>query len=154
MVSENTSSNKVTFYGSSGYINYIDVLKDIAKNYETNGITSGSRYINYMVGDDSKTYDTDLIESVFGTMNDINNHGYWIANCHEYRYEASGYTFYYVNFVSGNSINSFEIAQIAIDGYGEVHNEEQNYIRPIVILKSGITSINGNGSKESPWKVN
>lgn len=47
LVSEYTSSNKVTFKGKEGYKNYIGTLNTIAKQYETSGITSGSRYIGY-----------------------------------------------------------------------------------------------------------
>ncbi len=47
LVSEYTSSTSIYFKGKEGYKNYIGTLNTIASQYETNGITSGSRYMGY-----------------------------------------------------------------------------------------------------------
>ena len=47
LVSEYTSSNEVYFYGKEGYKNYIGSLNTIVKQYETEGITIGSRHMGY-----------------------------------------------------------------------------------------------------------
>lgn len=47
MVSEYISSNKILFYGVTGFKNLVGGLNAIAKLYETDGITSGSRYLGY-----------------------------------------------------------------------------------------------------------
>ncbi len=47
LVSEYTSSTKLFFKGKQGYKNYIGVLNTLSRSYETDDITSGSRYMGY-----------------------------------------------------------------------------------------------------------
>ncbi|MCI9279745.1 MAG: hypothetical protein HFJ02_02980, partial [Bacilli bacterium] len=47
LVSEYTSSTLVYFRDVKGYEKYIGALNKIASQYETSGVTSGSRYIGY-----------------------------------------------------------------------------------------------------------
>ena len=47
VVSEYTSSTGVYFKGATGYANYVGVLNQIAKSYENNKYTTGSRMMGY-----------------------------------------------------------------------------------------------------------
>lgn len=47
LVSEYLSSKNIHFFGKEGYKKYVGTLNTIASAYETNGVTSGSRYIGY-----------------------------------------------------------------------------------------------------------
>ena len=59
-ISEYVSNTEVYFFGSYGYNNYSTALDTIAKQYETNGITSGSRYMN-------NSTDVDLVKAAMPT---------------------------------------------------------------------------------------
>ena len=47
LISEYVSSTDVYFQGAKGYLNFVGYLNDLAEQYETDGITSGSRYFGY-----------------------------------------------------------------------------------------------------------
>ena len=47
MISEYASDEKVYFYGRTGYLNFVGTLNTIAKQYENENFTNGSRYIGY-----------------------------------------------------------------------------------------------------------
>jgi hypothetical protein len=47
LISEYVSSTEVNFQGQTGYLNFVGYLNELAKQYETEGITSGSRHFGY-----------------------------------------------------------------------------------------------------------
>ncbi len=62
LVSEYVSSTNVTFRGQKGYQNYVGYLNILASQYETEGITIGSRYMGYN-GQTEFITDTSKLES-------------------------------------------------------------------------------------------
>ncbi len=58
IISEYTSSKNISFYGLTGFKNYIGYLNVIASQYETPGITTGSRYFGYSTQTQYITSDT------------------------------------------------------------------------------------------------
>lgn len=71
MVSEYVSSTNVYFRGKTGYLNYVGILNQIAKQYENANYTVGSRHIGY---DGSQTeYITDTSVLTATTVPQINN---------------------------------------------------------------------------------
>ncbi len=65
LVSEYTSSIQVYFYGKEGYKNYIGALNKIARSYETEGITSDSRYLGYDGQTENILDETSLIQTTY-----------------------------------------------------------------------------------------
>lgn len=47
LISEYVSSTEVYFYGQKGYLNFVGYLNVLAEQYETEGITDGSRHFAY-----------------------------------------------------------------------------------------------------------
>ncbi len=155
MISENTSSNAVTLYSQTGYDGYVRILKRLATSYETSGITAGSRYMGYEEEENGKLYENDikLVQEACNSLK--SSSGYYIGS-REYSVtdNPGGMEYYYyVRIV--DSDGDVTTAPIYNYAYGQFSDlTVSNFLRPIVILKSGITSISGNGSKDNPWKVN
>ena len=63
LVSEYVSSIRILFNGKEGYKKYIGTLNTIASQYETSGITSGSRYMGYDGQTENITDETALNKS-------------------------------------------------------------------------------------------
>ena len=74
LISEYVSSTDVYFYGQTGYLNFVGYLNELAKEYETEGITldeNGSRYFGYN-GQTEYITDTSMFTSTppFGCSTD------------------------------------------------------------------------------------
>ena len=63
-ISHYTSTNSVAFYGPMGYANYVGVLNNIAKQYQDNRYTVGSRMIGYN-GQTERITMTNLFDDTF-----------------------------------------------------------------------------------------
>ncbi len=178
LVSEYLTSGTISFKGQVGINNFVGVLNKLAKVFETTGITSDSRYMgfngqteyitaldNFLCstnescqpdeetggGDNFHITDIDLVQNACGTLqasrwnypNEANS--YWIASRN---YHKDGY--YQIRYV--NSKGNLAISNLYdINGNNFVRHD---HLRPIVTLKSKIQVSSGNGSQESPWKVN
>lgn len=166
IVSENVSSTVVYFYGGKGYVNFIGGLNTIASSYETEGITSGSRHMGYSnqieycsslsncSDDTAYSSDTNLVTSAIGFLEAMpiksnTNASYWIAS----RYIYAGNNNYRGGRFIGNDgeINK-AFYDLVIIGINEFAGNQR--IRPIVILKSGITGVKGTYNNKNLWKVN
>ncbi len=155
LVSVNTSSQAVTFYGKIGYGNFVKELNRLASGYETSGITSGARYMGYEEQEDGELYKKDikLVEEACDGLQSSSD--YFIGSREYSVVENPGGLEYYYYVRTVNSDGVLTTASIYDYLYGQYSDlTVSNFLRPIVILKSDITSICGNGSKDNPWKVN
>ncbi len=120
---------------------YKSLLTKIAQQYETNGITLGSRYIDggdCMPFEKSIIEDLGLIKMALGTLaakkvGSDENFSYWIS----------------AERLCGISDESYS------GGSGEVIGAYNRilYVRPIVILKSGLKITGGVGTEGSPYTL-
>ena len=203
LVSEYVSKEKVFYNGSSGYENYIASLNEIAKAYENEQYTVGSRYVGYDgtqteklesgvlysstapqlestsasnvtaekeskgLGDVGYKKDTDLIKKALGTL--MANGSYYLAS-REYEYiepvpsgASIGPPFtwaYCVRYVSSGyndeghiliEVQSTELFDYLINGNGSNRHYTGESVRPIVILKSGLETDEGDGTEKNPY---
>ncbi len=182
LLSEYTSSNSVYFYGQEGYKRIVCGLNHIASQYENDTYTVGSRYMGYngqteilsslcksssclesQGGGDATTTennmyankDIKLVEDALGNLiaNKVGSStsaDYWLASRHYQLLSSNQNTYGYGRHIdaSGNP-NAFEIMYMS-----QSREEPRNhYLRPIVVLKAGLTGL-GTGSKENPWTIN
>ncbi len=153
MVSENVSSNEVSFYGPFEFTKYADTLNMIAYAYETVGITVGSRNMGF---DDTKEYqecyktDMELVETAIGTLTVPK-----VPNSWEYSYWLSS--------MREDDIGLLVKVQHALDvahrdvyvsASGNIYNYGASaYVRPIVILKPSLKITGGDGTENSPYTL-
>ncbi len=111
IVSEYVSSSTGRFKSGIGYMRYIEILNSIAKHYETEGITVGSRHMGYDgkaketlasvpdagVPDEGFVMDKNLVENAIGTLTakkvdqlENSNSGYFVASRGGRGYTGSG----------------------------------------------------------------
>ena len=188
MISEYTSSNKITFKGETGYKNYIGALNDMASAYTNSKYTVGSRYPGYngqtefitetlslenldieasgTVKEDNTGLhmnDLNLIQSMLhtwlaysvGQQDDVPV-GYWfsgrrIMSSYKHDYDFDELFLILKVWDSNGNINHDSLYGIGGKDGPKVF-AGSNYVRPIVTLKSNLTSIEGDGKKEKPWK--
>lgn len=191
LVSQYASSTVVGFYLQKGYKNYVGTLNQIAKSYETEGITNGSRYMGYngqteyitdeiVLNQDSWTeattaenspkgstreaqgggdvlYETDmnLVKTACGTLKTFvyattRDARYWLASRSVYVGTYYSFSIRYIKEDGGISVDDVISYNSSVDRM-VWHSK---YLRPIVILKSGIQANSGDGSSENPWKIN
>ncbi len=154
---------------------YVGTLNKIAKGFETEGITSGSRYMGYNGqtefitqlgngtvvpeseggGDVLYQTDVDLVQTAIGELGaPIGLYGagratYWLAG----RY-ASGYrSNYYYNARYIDQSGTFQETELTTSDEWRVSSFSA-LLRPIITLKPKIQSISGDGTSGSPWKIN
>lgn len=177
LVSENVSSDKVAISSTQGCLGIVGILNDVARNYETEGITIGSRHMGYnnqverytditctegnqsKLSDDGYTTDVNLVKEAkntliaYDTANTARN--YWLASRY---YQAPWNAEFYGRFIGGDGSLSKVLFATQYGGEG---NNADIRIRPIVILKSGLKATDS-GIKEDTvqnksfkvWKVN
>lgn len=155
VVSNYVSSKKVQFGTQTSmeeaYKYYIKTLNKIAKEYETEGFTVGSRHTGYNSDkalevlpnidaalDDGYLVDTGLIQEALGTtyakrFGTDTNAGYWIAS------RGNPYAGYFQQ--AGASITNYHL------------NGFIGYIRPIVTLNSKLKVTSGDGSVDHPYEL-
>ncbi len=171
LISEYTSSTRIFFKGKEGYKNYIGALNRIAKQYETENVTIGSRYLGYngqteFITDESNlnsttdhSYGIDLnLILALGEDNlkttKINEKNvqaeYWIASRLATFYDNGNFILdiRYLNY----DINKEANASMCVS-YGDMNSERGYYLRPIVTLKPNVQA-SGEGTYENPWKIN
>ena len=188
MVSENVSSTDVYFRGQTGYKNLVGYLNEIAKQYENNKYTVGSRHMGYNGqteylidtantvdstattppwtsdtnvsntvesqggGDALYQTDTNLVETAIGTLKAPNLSGstsdYYLASRY-YSYSSANYWYYngrYIN--TSGALNSSDLYR-----YNSSFSAFTLFssIRPIVVLKSGISYTEALGTMDDPF---
>ena len=168
MVSYYSSNDKVAFRGVEAYKNSIGILNKIAKQYETEGITVGSRHMGY--DETEKEYLTD-VEANTELEEKIVITDYKLASTiGALRAEPTGaFTdCYYVasRFHGKESFGLYEQdseAKLGMSRYFFPDIEDDShmahvagegcYVRPIVILKAGLWITGGNGKGDSPYTL-
>lgn len=155
LVSVNTSNQLVEFHGQIGYDNFVKELNRLATGYETSGITSGSRYMGYEEQKNGELYKEDikLVEEACNGLQSSSDYfiGSRISQVNDY---GDVLEFYYiVRYVTSSGDMKDRLLYYKMSPNEDIYNVSYS-LRPIVILKSGIASISGNGSNENPWKVN
>ena len=144
--------------GETGYKNFVGALNKLAKSYESSLYTVGSRHTGYdstkateyltsvaNSGNSDNGYETDknLLKSSIGEIRAKNNtydvYGYWIASRN---YIHNGIHYLYAVDADGGTIS---IGIKTSSGYSSV--------RPIVILKSTLKLISGDGSLSTPYRL-
>ena len=207
LVSEYVSKEQVFYNGSTGYLNYIASLNEIAKAYENEKYTIGSRHVGYDgtqtekiessvlssrtapqlestsasnvtvekeskgLGDIGYIKDTESIKKALGTIEakdaeTLQKANYYLAS-REYAYiepAPSGASIippfnwaFCVRYVYVSSLDGSESFQSAnlYDSYINGGKYNDNYIgasvRPIVILKSGLETDEGDGTEKNPY---
>ena len=174
LVSDHTSRDKIYFYGSIGYKNYVGALNQIAKGFETEGITSGSRYLGYngqtefitnlgngtvvpeSEGGSDLLYETDvnLVQAALGTIKAPVGGGgqpinYFIAS--RYASGSRGNHYYHVRYIDASGTE--DQIELTTSDEWRVSNFGA-YVRPIVTLRPGIQAKSGDGTTGNAWKVN
>lgn len=155
------SSNKAVSMWNSG--KYIKILNQIAKAYETEGITVGSRHIGYnpslsedsgnFMGDTYYLKDLEVLEIIetideltTGSRSSLMGNGYWISAFDDNQYWSSAayvcqrgkVCYSYLSHYSPN---------------GSINNNDNHFVRPIIVLKSTIKLTGGNGTASSPYTL-
>ena len=167
MVSQYVSSTTVYFYGTTGYVNLVGALNTIARQYTNSNYTTDSRYMGYngqisyctdyssssCPTDTLYTTDTELVKTAVGTLVSYNVSSkiatsYWLASrLYSSRNRSARYV--YDNGNKGD-VNTKVLYDVSTTG-GKYSIDYA--IRPIVILKSGLTAT-GSGTKDSPFVLN
>ena len=184
MISEYTSSTSVYFRGQTGYQNFVGYLNVLASKYENSKYTSGSRYVGYngqteyisssldsivdsltgtITDNPSDTLyekDCELVKSSIGTLTAFKvrtstKTSYWLAS-RDYYYDSSAHWTFYGRLIStyGDIRSSSYYGLYYYNGGSFNANACNNALRPIVILKSGITYTPASGTSEDPFVLN
>ncbi len=151
VVSEYISSQKVYFYGSVGYNNYIGTLNKIAKQYETEGITVGSRHMGYDAtkaseyvtdnrqSDEGYKTDAELVKTAIGTL---------MARI-EKRTNYSSYTIA----SRGNGTTRYLIDSEGKQTWGDDNKVDYGGARPILVFSAKLKAMSGDGSVNQPYEL-
>ncbi len=169
LISDYISTGVIYFKGLTGYKNYVGILNLIANSYTNSNYTIGSRALGYngqtsFLKNENENIDTEisLHDSDFyiihlmyntygGKINKTETNGeYWIAGRGTFQFNNQ--TNYGVRLV--RSYKDDYTSQLIGIQADNVVKEQQAHIRPIVILKSGITTSSGSGTSDNPWKLN
>ena len=183
LVSEYASSAEITFFGITGYQNYVGTLNLIASAYGNSNYTVSSRHMGYngqtpflsenapavvaaknnteakwyseTEGGGDRLYqtDVDLVKNACGTL---------LANGADTKndnvnYSLAGRYYYYAS--SNNwhlAINYFRVVSEDVNSTSLWRSDQGDTpcglrLRPIVVLKSGLSVSSGDGSSTSPW---
>ncbi len=165
IVSEHVSSEKVVFRGSTGYLNFVKALNEIAKEYGNDKFVKSARYMGYsnqievceelseIVCPEDIGYETDVnlvttaIGNIKATKIDGSAEYYWLASRHIDAYSDQT-KIYFGRWIGPNgALNAF----LLVSGSGQVVMYK-NAIRPILTLKKDVVISGGNGeSAESAY---
>ena len=184
IISTNSSSEKVTFYGKTGYMNYIGYLNLLASKYENSKYTVGSRHMGYSnqteyITDTSKLtqtsvpwscdtgaschpenqenlgggdsgYNTDiqLVTSVFKTLT-TGSGAYYLASRY-YDYSSSSSWKFRIRTVSEGAVGNTYTYYYSSSKFRETSSTSLT-LRPILILKAGISYTPSLGTETSPF---
>ena len=167
VVSEYSTSREIGFSGTTGYANFVGAMNEIAKQY-MNKYTSGARMIGYNgqteylkdtsefggSGDTLYLNDYSLLTDIYGNaktskVGATTTSSYWISsraidnNNYRARVVGSNGTIY---------VSSSYICRFESDDW--ISGDQFYAVRPVLILKSGLTITSGSGTKESPYILN
>ena len=151
---ENSKYTKGSRYvGYNGQTEYItDTSKLDSTTAPWTSDTGDSTVESLGGGDTLYQSDYDLMQKVLGTTNAANDESYWLAS-RTYSYRNGYYTSWYFkgNLSDGDlSISSSELYNIPMAG-SFIDMDSSNALRPIVILKSGITYTPAGGTSYDPF---
>ena len=144
-----------------GYNGQTEYLTDTANTVDSTSTTApwasstGSSTVESQGGGDTLyTTDTNLVTNAIGTLvaNEVGTQSsaaYWLASRY-YNYSNSTYWSYIIRYTlaSGSVYNDFNVYRYENGfraGVGSLS------LRPIVTLKSDITSVSGSGTSTNPW---
>ncbi len=169
MVSLNASSTTISFYGQTGYKNFVGALNKIVEQYINDMFTNGSRHMGYLEGSSiercndlcsSDIYyqtDLDMVNSAIGNLitmtNEENITSYFLASRFSYYGCGSYYreTCYYARNVNSSGVQEHLQPPIYSNG-GSYNNIVTSSIRPILSLKPTVKAdLSGDGSANNPW---
>lgn len=197
VVSDSVSKPFYLGRNMTGYSYYVGTLNSIAKQYENDKFTIGSRaigydgqtenldysnlsYFNYVFADtrryvcNSTTFDNskesigcgdvmynddiDLIQDALGTLkasqiSSSSRNGYYIASRIVSYYPTSVNRLYWNGRMidRNGELSNFNFKVNCTNTCGMAGGSPNSSFRPIVILKSGLTNVNGSGSSSDPW---
>ena len=182
MISEYTSSTSVYFRGKVGYQNLVGYLNTLASKYENSKYTKGSRYVGYNgqteyisssldsivdslidsitdnLSDTLYEKDCELVKSSIGTLatfkaGTTEKNTYWLASRYYDYYSSNSWDFYGRRIDTDGSLSYFNNLYYCYNGK-VVTASSSHALRPIVILKSGITYAPATGTSEDPFVLN
>ncbi len=150
------------------YSNYVGILNKIAKQYETEGYTVGSRHVGYngmakeycdgvntCFEDGGYQTDLELIEKAIGSwrvkiVGTLPATGYtadyWLAS----RADNETHSVYYFHY---DAANSHLCGRRVLEGNNANSLSFHGSIRPIVVLKSDLKVTGGDGTESSPYTL-
>ncbi len=173
MVSKNVSSSNITFYGRSGYDNFVESLEKIAEQYENSNFTSSSRYFGHKEGEvmynggDSSSwrhgegstyYETDmnLVKNALGVRGEATLIAGNPNNVVEYWLGSSSFTntstlwYCEARYITTSGTTTY--TTLSSHGVGGTQYALPKAIRPILTTKPDIlVDTTGDGSAAHPW---
>ncbi len=165
MVSKNVSSTSISFACKAGYINYVDALNEIARQYKNENFvdTSKIRHVGYLPGssvghatsytlnDDYYTVDINLINNVLNTKVGYNNGvatSYYVAS----RQYESQYHCSRGRYIKSDGNPDYTTLTVWIYDDSSCDPKMSHSIRPILSLKpTAKADSSGDGSANNPW---
>ncbi len=168
IVSVNVSSATVHIKGFYGYVYYVNILNQIAKQYINTNYASDARILGYSNqagrlndvynyrGDEGYTDDINAVNDAFGTLVATTNDGteatYWLGSRHYVYYDA-----YPKDTWHGRVIwTDGTLSKAKLYEFGTYDNNEfdaWNSIRPVVVLKSDSQIKTGDGTQNNPYQL-
>lgn len=142
-------------FGYNGQTEYITDTSKFTNPEPWTSSTGNSTVESQGGGDTLYQKDYDLINSVLGTRsatkpNDSSSTFYWMASRH-YGYSSSNYYYWAGRNVSVYGSDSFTL-MYNYDGSSVLTFGPVNFLRPIVVLKSGL-KYDGLGTEDYPMKI-
>ena len=175
-MSEYVSNEEIYFKGRTSYEIFVGSLNILAKQYETKGITVGSRHTGYNNqanfisintietpsqsadlngGDEGYLLDKELINKSIGSTigyksNSTTATSYWVASRGFWYISAKDWR-YMLRSIStdGNSKGN----DVYIGSTGKI-TSVKNALRPIVTLRSGLVASEGTQNDKKIWTIN
>ena len=150
-----SGSRYVGYNGQTEYITDTSKITSTTAPWTSN--TGSSTVESQGGGDTLYTNDYNLIKSVIGTAvaNKVSATGgsyYWLAS-RDYLYNSSDYWYYDARYVNlGGSLNGYSLYYSRNSNCKVCSNN--NALRPIVILKSGINYTPATGTSDDPFVLN
>lgn len=168
IVSVNTSSNQVHIKGFYGYVDYVYILNDIAKQYIDTNYASDARILGYSnqagrlydvyndQGDEGYKDDINAVNDVFGTLaattKDGNEAIYWLGSRQHVYYMAYPKDTWHGRIIwTDGTLNKAKLYEFGI--YDNKNFDGSSSIRPVVILKSDSQIKNGDGTQNNPYQL-
>ena len=168
IVSVNTSSTQVHIKGFYGYVNYVNILNQIAKQYINTNYASDARILGYSNqagilydlyndrGDEGYNDDINAVNEVFGTLvattKDGNEAIYWLGSRHYVYYTGFPKGTWHGRIIwTDGTLNKAKLYEFGI--YDNKDFDRSNSIRPVVVLKSDSQIKTGDGTQNDPYQL-